>query len=133
MGRTRASERENSKTPSKLPAGAAGAGSGTLLVLLANNLPDGNRWKSWLVLLAPSASIAVSVVYAWANAAIDRYFRKRELQTIIGQAKATLQEALGNSSTSSDHRQMLTKELEQLELLLVQTDMEKIKSLRMYR
>jgi hypothetical protein len=75
----------------------------------------------------------VSVVYVWANAAIDRYFRKRELQTIIGQAKATLEEALGNSSTSADHRQMLTKELEQLELLLVQTDMEKIRSLRMYR
>jgi hypothetical protein len=75
----------------------------------------------------------VSVIYGWAKAAIDRYFRKRELKAALKQAKQTLEEALLNSSTSSDHRQQLIKELEQLELLLVETDMEKIRSLRMYR
>jgi hypothetical protein len=117
----------------RLGAGAAGAGGGTLLVLMANNLPSTHPWRSWLVLLAPSASVAVSALYTWATSSLDQYFRKRELRTLIQQAKATLQDALASSSTSSDHRQQLTKELEQLELLLVQTDMEKIKNLRMYR
>ena len=120
------------RSPSKITAGAAGFGSGTLLVLIANNLPSGHPWKPWLVLLAPSVSIAVSVIYEWARAATHQHFRKRELNAIVERAKQSLQEALHNPSTSPDHRQQLTKKLEQLELHLVQADLETIKSMRLY-
>ena len=46
-------------TESKVGAGAAGVGGGTLLVVIANNLREGNPLKPWLVLAAPSVSIFV--------------------------------------------------------------------------
>jgi ribosomal protein L29 len=114
---------------SKVGAGAAGAGIGTLLILLANNLTNNNPWKSWLVIVAPSASVAVSAGYAWLRVALDDYLDKRELRRIIAQARQTLQEALGNSNTSESHKVQLRKELEKLEILLVKTDIARIRTL----
>jgi hypothetical protein len=113
----------------KVGAGAAGAGSGTLLVLLANNLHDGDPWKSWLVILAPSASIAISAIYGWVKTAIDRHAARQELSKVVDRAKVTLREALQNPATSEEHRQVLRKELEALELLLVKADVDKIRVL----
>lgn len=116
-----------------LTAGAAGAGSGTLLVLLANNLAASSPWKSWLVIIAPSASIAIAFAWKKISAVTESYLRKRELKLLVAQAQGTLKQALQNKNTSNDHRKRLMQELEQLELLLVQTDVEKIKNLQTYR
>jgi len=122
--RTRVSGRN-----SDLKVGAGAAGAGTLLVLLANNLPDSNAWKSWLVLLAPSASIAISTLYGWVKNAIDERANRRELADVVRRARITLDEALQNPSTSDEHRKQLQRELETLELLLVKADVEKIRVL----
>jgi hypothetical protein len=113
----------------RVGAGAAGAGSGTLLVLLANNLPEGSPWKSWLVILAPSVSIAISVLYGWSKASIDRRAARKELGQVVDRARFTLQKALENPSTSLEHRKQLQKELEGLELILVKADLDKIRVL----
>lgn len=47
----------------------------------------------------------------------------------MNQAKQTLRDALGNPTTSEDHRKQLQKELEALELLLVQRDVNRIRLL----
>lgn len=112
-------------------AGAAGAGSGTLLVLLANNLSDNHPWKSWLVLLAPSLSITVTVAYGWARKAIDEYFEVRRTQRFIREAKGTLKEALDNPNTSDAHRAKLRAEFEELELHLVKTSIERVRIIEM--
>lgn len=114
------------RSPSKETM-AAGVGSGTLLVLLANNLPTGHPWKSWLLLLAPSVSIAVTVICGRVKAAVSEYLRKRELKALAEQLKHKLQEGLSNPSTSPDHRRQLTKDFELLEFLLVQADLKRIK------
>lgn len=128
---------ENNSSPTSnttsITASAAGAGSGTLLVLLANNLPAVNPWKSWLLIVAPSATIAIAFLWRALDAAVSRYLRKRELRSVVLQAQATLKAALENGNTSAQHRSKLKHELKQLELLLVQTDVEKIKALRVYR
>ena len=113
----------------KVGAGAAGVGSGTLLVILANNIPEHNQWKTWLVLLAPSVTVAVGVVYGWIRALIERWLNKRELVHVIHQAKQTLSDALRNPETSEEHRAQLRKELEQLEMLLVRADLDRIRVL----
>jgi hypothetical protein len=113
----------------RVDAGAAGAGSGTLLVLLANNMPTGNPWKSWLVIVAPSVSIAISVLYGWIKSSIDKRAAKQELEQLVDRARITLQTALQNPSTSEEHRRQLQKELEALELLLVKADLDKIRVL----
>jgi hypothetical protein len=113
----------------KVGAGAAGAGSGTLLVLLANNLPVDSPWKSWLVIFAPSVSIAISVLYGWIKASLDRRAARKELAQVVDRAKLTLQKALENPATSQEHRRQLQKELEGLELILVKADLDKIRVL----
>ncbi|SRR5258708_25217267 len=111
----------------KTGAGAAGAGSGTLIVLLANNLPNTDPRKSWLILLAPSVSIGISVVYAWIRTGIEEYFEERKIKKFVEQAKATLREALENKNTSEEHRSKLRGQLEELELLLVKSSIEKVR------
>src|SRR5690349_18050372 len=113
----------------KVGAGAAGAGSGTLLVLLANNLPQGSPWKSWLVIIAPSISIAVSVIYGWIRTTLDKRAARKELGLVVSRARLTLQKAIENPATSEAHRQQLRKELEGLELILVKADLDKIRLL----
>ena len=49
----------------RIEAGVTGAGVGTFLIYIANNLPDSNVYKSWLVLIAPSASIVIIAIYIW--------------------------------------------------------------------
>jgi hypothetical protein len=121
--------RDESTFRSKAGSGAAGAGSGTLLVLLANNLPHDNPWKSWLILIAPSLSVAIGILYSWARKSVESYLNKRELAQLIRNAKKTLTEAVQNPNTSEEHRQQLRKELEELEVLLVRTDVDRIRIL----
>lgn len=113
----------------RVGAGAAGAGGGTLLVLLANNLPADSTWKSWLVIFAPSVSIAISVLYGWIKATLDKRAARKELAEVVDRAKLTLQQALENPATSQEHRKQLQKELEGLELILVKADLDKIRVL----
>jgi hypothetical protein len=116
-------------TTSKLQSGAAGAGGGTLLVLLANNLPQGHPWKSWLLLIAPSASVAIAVLAAWTRRYLETLLNRRELKSLILQSKETLRAALNNDQTSPEHKAELRKHLEELESLLVERDLERIKAL----
>ena len=88
-------------------------------MLLANNLPDHNPWKSWLVLLAPSISIGISVVYSWIRKAVDDSLESRKVNWFVIEAKQTLKEALENPNTSETHRKRLRTQLEELEMLLV--------------
>jgi hypothetical protein len=124
---------QGQKKSSRLTAGATGAGSGTLLVLLANNLPNASPWKSWLVIAAPSASVFASLVWSKATIALESLFRKREFDALVKHAQETLAQALKSDTTSPEHREKLKGELEQLQLLLVQTDVERIKTLRLQR
>lgn len=124
-----AQSQEKIPSGTKAGAGAAGAGSGTLLVLLANNLPDRSPWKSWLVILAPSLSIGVTILYAWARKTIEHYIDRRQLEKFVRDAKATLKEALENPNTSDEHRKQLRAELESLEILLVKSNIDRVRFL----
>jgi len=124
-----AKPREKSSPGAKAGAGAAGAGSGTLLVLLANNLPDKSPWKSWLVLFAPTLSIAITISYGWARRSIEHYLDRRDLERLIRDAKGTLKEALENPNTSEEHRKQIRGELESLEMLLVKSNIDRLRVL----
>lgn len=115
---------------SKVGAGAAGVGGGTLLVVIANNLREGNPFKPWLVLAAPSVSIFVGALWLWFRVKVANHLRDREAQLLIDSAKRTLEEALNNPNTSDEHRLTIRKELEKLELLAVGRYLERIKSLK---
>jgi hypothetical protein len=117
------------KMRSAFQGSAAGVGAGTLLVLLANNLAPNNPWKPWLVLLAPSVSVALGAFLTWSSRIIQRWLADRQRQFRISRAKCTLQAALNNPNTSAEHKDQLRRELESLELLSVQADLLTIRSL----
>jgi hypothetical protein len=115
---------------SKAGAGAAGVGGGTLLVLLANNLPPQDaKLKTCLLLAAPSLSIFLGGVWLWLQLRIANYLQDREALAIIDSAKVTLEQALKNTNTSEDHRAKLRTQLETLELIAVERQMDRIKAL----
>ena len=115
---------------SKVGAGAAGVGGGTLLIVVANSLREGNPLKPWLLLSATSVSIFVGGLWLWFRVKIANYLRDREAQLLIDSAKRTLEAALHNPNTSESHRAVIRKELENLELLAVGRYLERINSLK---
>jgi len=125
----RKNSKQNSTTQSNIGAGAAGVGGGTLLILLVRNLPDDNVWKSWLLILAPTLSIGLSVLWLWLRKKIIEYISTKEFKNAMSQAKATLQEALQNPSTSESHKEQLCKDLERLERIAVDSQLQRVKAL----
>jgi hypothetical protein len=58
---------ESNSEESKHTAGLAGAGGGTLVSVIANQLPDTNVLKVPLLYCAPSLSIVIALVLVWAQ------------------------------------------------------------------
>jgi hypothetical protein len=54
---------------------------------------------------------------------------RRELRSLVEQARRTLVEALDNPSTSAGHREELRKPSESLEILLIRSKLDRIKAL----
>ena len=118
-----------SKGSKRLIAGATGAGSGTLLVILANNLPETSPLKSWIVILAPSASVLAGGLYQWVVTKISNHFQQKDLTTAIEQARTTLTNALNNPVTTPEHKKELQESLERLEKLETEARMKKVQAL----
>jgi hypothetical protein len=103
-------------------ATAAGAGSGTLVALIANNLPDSNGAKPWLILIAPSVSLASGAVWMWAQAKFANFVKEYELKLLIAQANKAINEAM-------KHPNMPEKEVLRLNRMrdeLVQMKLERV-------
>ena len=121
MPRSRASKRASATS-----AGAAGASAGTLLVLLARNLPDSNPWKSWALVLAPSLSVFLSWLLIRVRHEAEYYLAKRNRQRVFDAIIAKIREALDNPLTSEEHKQTMRKELEQVEKLRIDAEREQL-------
>lgn len=120
----------NSRSPRPdVGAGAAGVGMGTLLALMANNLPSGNPWKTCLVVLAPAVSVAISVVYRWITLALEAFLSRRALQREVYEARNILQESLQSADISQEHKKQLQNVLFELQMILLKFNMEKIRQM----
>ncbi|KPQ43996.1 MAG: hypothetical protein MPEBLZ_01464 [Candidatus Methanoperedens nitroreducens] len=106
-----------------------GAGVGTFLIYIANNLPDSNVYKSWLVLIAPSASIVIIAFCTWLKSNLKKYRTEKEFRSSINQTRETLNEILDNPKTSDEHRKRIGKRLEEFEKLVVDIQFDKVKAL----
>ena len=111
-------------------AGIAGAGSGTLLIVIANKLNPNNPLKDYLILAAPSVSVFLGGFWLWFQVKIANKFRDLEVQTIFNKTKKVLEEALKNPKTSTVHKKQLKLQLEALELEIIRRQMGKIESLK---
>lgn len=106
-------------------AGAAGGGAGTVIAALANNLPDGSRWKSLLILCSPLFAVCFSGLWLFVKAVyIDPFAngqRQRAtdaaMEKILSDARANAQRVLDNPHSSKEHKREVNKIVEDIEKL----------------
>jgi len=122
--RNKPGERKSSRTTGG--AGATGASAGTVLVLLARNLPDNNPWKSWALIIAPSVAVLLSWLIVRVRLEADYYLSKRNRQRVYDNMTTKIREALGNPLTSDEHKTSMRKELEQVEKLQIDAEREQL-------
>ena len=108
----------NKMTPRKtssLEAGIAGAGGGTLLLLLANNLPDNNPYKSWLIIIAPSLTVGLTIFWKWFSERFDKYLKKRKINELKSRLRTDIENALQNPNIPPDEKLTMQRKLASFE------------------
>ena len=119
----------NTQQPTSTSASIAGAGGGTLLVLLANNLPDTYPLKSWLVILAPSVSIVLSLFWKYISRKSNAYFKVKKVERSKKLLLQKIENALQNGIISEKEAIMLKKKMREIELQSIDNLANKIKSI----
>ncbi len=118
-----------SSSPSKLSASLAGVGAGTFLIAIANNFPDSSSAKLWLTLAAPAVSVILGGGWLWIQVEVANYVLDRKVRLLVNRTRTQLQEALDDTLTSQKHRAAIRRKLEELELIMADRELRRIKSL----
>jgi hypothetical protein len=113
---------DSKKLKESASKGLAGAGGGTLLVLLANNLSKDNPWRSWLALVAPSATIGITFVYRW----VREYYADLEVQRLYRETKKTCDEAEKNPDATPEHKAVMKQAREMVERQVVERSLQRL-------
>jgi hypothetical protein len=121
---------ESEQRQNGVAATAAGAGSGTLVALIANNLSDNNWLKPWLVLIAPSISIASGAIWVWLQAKFVNYVKEYEFKLFVAQAIKTIDEALKDPNLTEEKLLELRKMRNELTQAKIERIMAKFKSIQ---
>ena len=98
----------------------AGAGGGTVLVLLAEQLPDGTPYKPYLLIIAPTLAIVLSALWLRAKRALDHVAEIREADKVLTLARATLTQAELAADSDPEHLKRLKTKIDELELIKMQ-------------
>jgi len=115
---------------SKISAGAAGIGGGTLFVLIANSLPPDSVMKPWLLLITPAVSITLSAIWLWIRVEIANYVQDLQVKSLAKAAKVALENALLNPHTSAAHKSRIRENLEEVEILLTTRHLTRLKNFK---
>lgn len=110
-------------------ASIAGASGGTLLVLLANNLSESYPLKSWLVIIAPSVSIVLSLFWKYISRKTNAYFKGKKVEKSKVLLQKKIQAALDNGLISPKEAAILKRKMIEIELQSIDHLANKIKSI----
>ena len=119
----------NNQQPSSTSASIAGASSGTLLVLLANNLPDSYPLKSWLVIIAPSVSIAFSLLWKILIREKNAYYKRKRVIKFKKLLQKKIEAALSDGLISAEEAAALKRKMIEIELQSIDNLANKIKNI----
>ena len=114
----------------RVAATAAGAGSGTLVALIANKLSDDNWLKPWLVLIAPSISVTFSAIWVWLQTKFVNYIKEYEFKLLVAQAIKTIDEALQDPNLSQERVLELIKMRDELSQAKIERIMTKFRNIQ---
>jgi len=121
-------ERTNNAGANAVAAGS-GLTLGSLLALLANNLGNDNPWKSWVVILAPAAAIALSNGGLAIKHRLDRSAVEREYASRLERAKKTLQDLIDDPRTPIELKTQYQAELDEMNMLVVRAEGERLRAI----
>jgi hypothetical protein len=119
----------NIQQPNSASASIAGASGGTLLVLLANNLSESYPLKSWLVIIAPSVSIVLSLFWKYISGKTNAYFKGKKVEKSKILLQRKIQAALDNGLISPKEAAILKRKMIEIELQSIDHLANKIKSI----
>jgi hypothetical protein len=102
----------------KVSSGAAGAGSGTLVVAIANAISPNSTLHTVLLYAAPSLSIAAGWLATVLNSQVGYYQRK----FVYNRTLKTLKKTLQNSDTGEGHKAKIRAQIEALEAKYTQSE-----------
>ncbi|MBP1652050.1 MAG: hypothetical protein H6Q26_2207 [Bacteroidetes bacterium] len=119
----------NNQQPSSTSASIAGASSGTLLVLLASNLPDNYPLKSWLVIIAPTVSIAFSLIWKFLIREKNAYYKRKRVVKFKKLLLQKIEAALSDGLISSEEAAALKRKMIEIELQSIDNLANKIKTI----
>jgi len=119
----------NIQQPNSTSASIAGASGGTLLVLLANNLSESYPLKSWLVIIAPSVSIVLSLFWKYLSRKTNAYFKGKKVEKSKVLLQKKIQAALDNGLISQKEAAILKRKMIEIELQSIDHLANKIKSI----
>ncbi|MFB6453886.1 hypothetical protein ACE38W_01345 [Chitinophaga sp. Hz27] len=96
-----------------------GAGGGTLIIKLAQNLPDSHPLKSWLIILAPA--IALFIRYLWNFLSPEVTFRVKRWRTARNRKNLVCQidSMLMDPILSEESKALLKVQSEQVKLSII--------------
>ncbi len=104
----------------------AGAGGGTLLVLVANILRSDNPLRPVLLYVAPTFSVFSSALLVWMHRATTEYLDSRAMEINYQRAKKTIERVLANPNTSEEHKASLRRKIEQAETAMADNQLERL-------
>jgi hypothetical protein len=97
-------------------AAISGGGTGTLLVLLAQNLlPENSPYEKLFVMLAPSASVAITSFWVWATAEFKKRQREKLIEKTLAEMLELLHKKLADPSVPPRQKKVYEKQLATLE------------------
>jgi hypothetical protein len=130
-GKVFVAAQEDSKQ-SKTNAGFAGASGGTLVAIVASQLPDDSPAKNLLIYLAPSTSILFTLLWGWIQSRIVNYVKDQEAERLIKKAKVKIEEGIANPNISDEHREYLRKRLQEFDAISIDRLKSQIQAISIY-
>jgi nitrogenase subunit NifH len=124
---------DNFKERKESPASAslAGASGGTLVALLANQIPDENTAKV-LLYLAPSISILFTFLWGWTQVKLIDYLNDKKAVRLTEKAKRILESIIADPNTSEEYREISKKKLEGLNTTIIDRIESQIQAIPLY-
>jgi hypothetical protein len=98
--------------PSNLGVAAVGGGGiGTIVVGLAQLLPETNAMHGFLITIAPALSVGISGAWVWAGGQIDEYRTNKRRTKAIADTRNHLQAVIKDPNTTPERLEQAKKQL----------------------
>jgi hypothetical protein len=103
-------------------ATVAGISGGTLLIGLSTLFPANSWERIALAAIAPGATIALRLVWLVAVTAAINYVQRQKVRRLVKHVRRMIEASLASPDIRPAHRLALVKQVEQLNLMLINRD-----------